>query len=248
MLARNASPATEEVIKDIDEYPQLRLTLADLGLATVSRWRCACNAIIAGALSWLIFAELEPSLTISFFHARLVSVGLVFVLIVSALLTRLIDWKSIGLRIRWLSSQMVIGAMMVPLVFITALPALALILCFPSGRLITESAVRSDSFETVGSALWLAAIGALSEELIFRGILFPQLWRASGSLVLAIVLSSAFFSFMHGPAGIGIATVVFFSSIIWSVAFVRGGGLIAAATCHGLANLLRVAIAVAAQG
>ena len=73
------------------------------------------------------------------------------------------------------------------------------------------------------------------EEILFRGLLFATL-RARFGLGASAVLSAAIFAVAHGygPAGF---IAVFWSGVLWAVAYEKTGSLIPAIAAHAVDNL-----------
>lgn len=85
--------------------------------------------------------------------------------------------------------------------------------------------------ETIDSALW-APIG---EEVAFRGVLYPAL-RARVGVTPAAALSAAVFAVAHGYGVAGFAEV-FWSGILWAVAYERTRSLWPCIIAHAVGNL-----------
>ena len=85
--------------------------------------------------------------------------------------------------------------------------------------------------ETIGSALW----APLGEEVAFRGILYPAL-RMRFGVAPAAVLSAAVFAGAHGYGVLGFAAV-FWSGILWALAYERTGSLWPSIIAHAAGNL-----------
>ena len=85
--------------------------------------------------------------------------------------------------------------------------------------------------ETIGSALW----APLGEEVAFRGVLYPALRRHVG-VAPAAGLSAAVFAVAHGYGVLGFAEV-FWSGILWALAYERTGSLWPCIIAHAAGNL-----------
>jgi membrane protease YdiL (CAAX protease family) len=85
--------------------------------------------------------------------------------------------------------------------------------------------------ETIDSALW----APLGEEVAFRGVLYPAL-RARFTVAPAAALSAAAFAVAHGYGMVGFAEV-FWSGVIWAVAYERTRSLWPCIIAHGVGNL-----------
>jgi membrane protease YdiL (CAAX protease family) len=92
---------------------------------------------------------------------------------------------------------------------------------------------------------WIAVFGAavdsivwapLVEEVAFRGILYGTL-RTKLSVGPAALLSAGCFAAVHGYGTLGLASV-FWSGILWAVAYERTRSLWPAILAHGVNNLL----------
>ncbi len=85
--------------------------------------------------------------------------------------------------------------------------------------------------ETIDSGLW----APLGEEVAFRGVLYPAL-RTRLSVAGAAALSAAVFAIAHGYGVAGFAAV-FWSGVIWAVAYERTRSLWPCIIAHGAGNL-----------
>lgn len=245
MTAESSGTATETAPRT----PSLRLDLERLGLASRSRFRCFFTALIAVAFQWYLINGLEPLLEMSFSGARLVIIAVAAGVIGLAAAAGELSWARMGVIREDVGRQILNGVIWIGVAtFFMATGAVLLIFFARSGRAI-ESPIGLGDFETLGQAMWVLGLGGLAEELMFRGVVLPQLWRATGSAVIAALISSAVFAWLHGPGGVGVVVATFFFSLALSILFVRGGGLIPATTCHALGNVLRVAVlAVVSKG
>ena len=86
--------------------------------------------------------------------------------------------------------------------------------------------------ETIGSALW----APLGEEVAFRGVLYPAL-RTRFGVAPAATLSAAVFALAHGYGVLGFAAV-FWSGILWALAYERTGSLWPCIVAHAAGNLV----------
>lgn len=73
------------------------------------------------------------------------------------------------------------------------------------------------------------------EEILFRGLLFATL-RARLGLGAAAVLSAAIFAVAHGYGAAGFAAV-FWSGLLWAVAYEKTGSLLPSIAAHAVDNL-----------
>jgi len=85
--------------------------------------------------------------------------------------------------------------------------------------------------ELLDSIVWAPLI----EELAFRGVLYATLRMAIG-VWPAIGVSAAFFALVHGYGVIGFASV-FWSGILWALAYERTRSLLPAILGHAINNL-----------
>jgi len=86
--------------------------------------------------------------------------------------------------------------------------------------------------ETLDSVVWAPLI----EELAFRGVLYATL-RMTVGVWPAVGLSAAFFAMVHGYGAIGFASV-FWSGVLWALAYERTRSLLPAILGHMINNLL----------
>lgn len=85
--------------------------------------------------------------------------------------------------------------------------------------------------ETIDSVVW----APLGEEVAFRGVLYPALRRHFG-VAPAAALSAAVFAVAHGYGVLGFAEV-FWSGILWAVAYERTRSLWPSIIAHAAGNL-----------
>lgn len=84
----------------------------------------------------------------------------------------------------------------------------------------------------------LSVTAGICEELVFRGFLLPVLADATGSLALALVLSSGVFGIMHAyqqPAGAARATLL---GMLLAIPFLATGSLLPSILAHAGIDLL----------
>jgi membrane protease YdiL (CAAX protease family) len=74
------------------------------------------------------------------------------------------------------------------------------------------------------------------EEIIFRGLLFATLRRRFGTGTAA-VLSASIFAIAHGYGVLGFAAV-FWSGLLWALAYERTGSLLPSMAAHAADNLM----------
>jgi membrane protease YdiL (CAAX protease family) len=88
---------------------------------------------------------------------------------------------------------------------------------------------------SIGQALWLAAISAFAEELLFRGALWPQLGLIGGAV---------FFGILHTipvRALAGYPIFAFLAGIVLGMLREESGSLIPAVLCHFTVNAINLA-------
>jgi len=85
--------------------------------------------------------------------------------------------------------------------------------------------------ETIDSVLW----APLGEEVAFRGVLYPAL-RSRFGVAPAAALSAAVFAVAHGYGVLGFAAV-FWSGVLWALAYERTGSLWPCIVAHAAGNL-----------
>ncbi|MGH7481589.1 MAG: CPBP family intramembrane glutamic endopeptidase, partial [Longimicrobiales bacterium] len=99
-------------------------------------------------------------------------------------------------------------------------------------RILPRSAREKWAF----AALSISA--GIGEELAFRGFLVPALELATGSTVLALVLSSGAFGMLHGyQAAAGIARAALLGLVL-ALSFVLSGSLLPAIIAHALLDII----------
>ena len=81
----------------------------------------------------------------------------------------------------------------------------------------------------------MSALGGITEEIVFRGLLFATLRRRFGTGAAA-VLSASIFAIAHGYGVLGFAAV-FWSGLLWAFAYERTGSLLPSMAAHAADNL-----------
>jgi len=84
----------------------------------------------------------------------------------------------------------------------------------------------------------LSLTAGFCEELVFRGFLITALYAASGSLVLALIVSSAAFGVVHAyqePGGVARATLL---GLLLATPFVLTGSLAASMVAHAAIDIV----------
>jgi membrane protease YdiL (CAAX protease family) len=135
-----------------------------------------------------------------------------------------IAWVALGLVGLQLAGESLIGA---------ALDALRLSSHWADG--LQENLIWGSwglvARETIGSVIW----APLGEEVAFRGVLYPALRRRFG-VAPAVALSAAVFAVAHGYGVVGFAEV-FWSGVLWALAYERTGSLWPSIVAHAAGNL-----------
>lgn len=103
----------------------------------------------------------------------------------------------------------------------------------------------------VATAVALVVTGPISEEVLFRGLLFRGLRRRWGTIGAAVA-SAALFAIVH-PADLSAASMVlvvstFLTGLILAAATVRRGTLVTAIVAHVVVNGIVTALALSAPG
>jgi len=86
--------------------------------------------------------------------------------------------------------------------------------------------------ETVDSVIW----APLGEEVAFRGVLYPAL-RSRFGVAPATAVSAAIFALAHGYGVLGFVAV-FWSGVLWAVAYERTGSLWPGIIAHSAGNVM----------
>jgi uncharacterized protein len=93
--------------------------------------------------------------------------------------------------------------------------------------------------ETIDSAIW----APLGEEVAFRGVLYPGL-RSRFGVAPAAALSAAVFAVAHGYGVLGFVAV-FWSGVLWALAYEKTGSLWPGIIAHSAGNLMATAGVIA---
>jgi membrane protease YdiL (CAAX protease family) len=101
---------------------------------------------------------------------------------------------------------------------------------------LLEDLLWAPGWAVFGIALDSIVWAPLVEEVAFRGVLYATL-RTKMSMAPAALLSAGTFAVVHGYGMVGLASV-FWSGIIWAVAYERTRSLWPAVLAHGVNNLL----------
>ena len=96
-----------------------------------------------------------------------------------------------------------------------------------------------------GSAQYLLAVAflvvvAVSEEAIFRGYLMLRFHAVTGSVWIAVLLSSTIFAFGHGYQGSGGVLTVGLMGLLLALVYLWRGSLVAPITMHFLQNFIGI--------
>jgi len=196
----------------------------------------------------LVFLSLVvPSIIISYFTQNLVQAG--FVLVAAATIFRDLAlvglilfflWRNgeplnlIGWANRGVLHDAALGLVLSPVV-ITGVSLLgstlqSLGLSGPSRPLPTF--LRPQGSEQVLMALLLVAVVAVSEETIFRGYLVARISGVTGSVLIAVLLSSVIFSLGHAYEGLAGVIAVGVMGLIFALLFVWRKSLVAPMVIH----------------
>ncbi len=141
-------------------------------------------------------------------------------------------WKEIGIGLL-LFPALLVGTALVERLFRTAG------LTAPSGP--PSFLIPRDPAQ-MALALFLVIVVAVAEETVFRGYLIRRLAGGTGSVPVALVVSSAVFSLGHGYEGTaGVATVGVLGLALGAVYLWRGS-LIAPITMHFLQDFFAVVV------
>ena len=97
-----------------------------------------------------------------------------------------------------------------------------------------------DDVPSRGTYILIFALGAVEEELVFRGLLLPLLRRVTGHWWIAILLSSAFFAAGHSDSGFQAVAVAFALGVIVACVLVRTRSLLAAVVAHLTFNMFQL--------
>jgi len=92
----------------------------------------------------------------------------------------------------------------------------------------------------LGSLFGLVLLAPVVEELVFRGLLFGTLRRGLNMWTSA-VLSAAVFAVAHGYGAWGFASV-FFSGVLWALAYERTGSLLPPILAHAATNFMTASV------
>jgi membrane protease YdiL (CAAX protease family) len=103
------------------------------------------------------------------------------------------------------------------------------------GLLDSRDARDARYFSALGltAALVAISLGPFTEELLYRGLLYPA-WERQWGWVIAMLLTSAAFGFVHP----GDFTAKFLGSVVYVCLLRRTGALWAPIACHALYNFL----------
>jgi len=85
----------------------------------------------------------------------------------------------------------------------------------------------------------VGVVGPVSEELMFRGIIYTKLKESIGA-AWSIIISSIIFSLFHGNINVAIYVVVFVSSVVYCIGYEKGKSLLVPIGMHCIANISRI--------
>jgi len=150
---------------------------------------------------------------------------------------------SIGLgRVRW-SAEAGVGLLLFLPVFLAAgLLESALRSAGLSGLDATPAFLVPDGIPELLLALLFLAVVALSEEVVFRGYLIRRLQGVTGSLVVAVLISTTLFALGHGYQGTAGLITVGFLGLAFAIIYLWRGSLIAPITMHFVQNFIGVVV------
>lgn len=153
-----------------------------------------------------------------------------------------LTWNDLGLRlpsIRWIITSIGISVVAIPLSGLITL-AIILLLNLPleNPQLDLLLPEKITSFEMGGMILFAGVIAPLSEEFLFRGILYP-LFRNKWGILAGVFMSSFIFALAHLNILIGINA--FLLGIVLAIIFEYSHSLWTSGMLHILNNTIRLA-------
>jgi CAAX protease family protein len=152
--------------------------------------------------------------------------------------------SEIGWSSRFWPLQIAIGIAVFPAVLIGAFVAawLFISLGLSSPNTALRSALSIHEWSQVPLAVSLVAVVAIAEETIFRGYLLLRLRAVSGSLGIAVILSTIIFTAGHSyEGGAGMATVALLG-LAFTALYLSTRSLIASIIVHFLFDLFGVVV------
>lgn len=152
--------------------------------------------------------------------------------------------SEIGWSGRFWPLQIAIGIAVFPAVLVGSLVVawLFLRLGLSNPHTTLRSALSIQGWSQVPLAVSLVAVVAIAEETIFRGYLLLRLRAVSGSLGIAVVLSTVIFAAGHSYEGeVGMATVAILG-LVFTALYLSTRSLIASIIVHFLFDLFGVVV------
>lgn len=104
-----------------------------------------------------------------------------------------------------------------------------------------KAVIGSLSSRPTGLIVMLVIGAAISEEAIFRATMISAIRAASGSVVLAVFVSTAVFALFHISYGLAKLPIAFFSSAVFAILFVRCRSLPACIFAHAMIDFIGLA-------
>lgn len=154
------------------------------------------------------------------------------------------SWERIGWTTRSLADNVVLGVVLFPFVLV--------------GAALLEAALRSlglsgpaepvppfllpCGYDEIVLAVILVVVVAVAEETIFRGYLIARLGSVTGSIPLAVALSSVVFSIGHGYEGTAGVITVGAMGLVFALLFVWRKSLVAPVIIHFLNNFVGIVL------
>jgi membrane protease YdiL (CAAX protease family) len=100
-------------------------------------------------------------------------------------------------------------------------------------------ASRALANRTPAILLMLVACTAISEEIIFRGILIPLITRAGANILVAGMISAVIFAAMHLHVwGLAKVFITIVPGVLFSLLFIMRGSLLSCILAHAIIDLI----------
>jgi membrane protease YdiL (CAAX protease family) len=208
-------------------------------------------------LGFAPFAEKAEAETI---EALLVPVlvgraALTYVVLKTLLVIRRQAWASMGVRVRGLGFDLLLGLGALIALLIGGL-AMQIVINFfwPDWlRQFSENADRLAQWMPPFNPLQFAALAITVgwyEELLFRGFLMTRLRRLTGSWIAAVPLSTALFALLHAfDQTFGAVLLITVLSLVFSMLTIWRRSIVPAMVAHALFDLIQMLLlSAAAQG
>jgi membrane protease YdiL (CAAX protease family) len=172
------------------------------------------------------------------------------VVLLACALTRLrkVSSNTIGLRLARLAPQVGIGLLGVPACYLAVIfvnSALLFVEWLSGERPVIESTLEFMGglrAKPTPELLTILSIGAVFEELLFRGLMLSRLRRAVGGNWIPILVTSGIYACMHFGVGFHYAVVAFGLSVMFGIVFVVGDSLLSATISHLTFNVCQVLV------